>query len=154
MKRLLFLIFIFPVIASGQLDFEPKTFRLDFVKLPELESLISIPRVAAPDYSGARGHRLPSFKLNRQNYREPVSMYEAMASSQNMVQSNITISMDPKEYGIFGSNSSYKADSSTKIRNQVYEDVSRPFLYPAPTYYYPYKSSRFGIHGGYSPYLR
>ena len=154
MKKLLFLLLLFPVIASAQLDFESNKFKLDFVKLPEIESLMGTSLPSESNLLKKSLKKLPSFKMNKQNYREPVSMFEAMASSQNMVQSNITISLDPREYGIYGGNSSYQADGSTKVRNQVYEDVSQPFLYPTH-YYYPYnRTSRFGIHAGYSPYLR
>ena len=154
MKKLLFLLLFFPLIASAQLDFESNKFKLDFVKLPEIESLISTPLPSESNFLKKSLKKLPSFKMNKQNYREPVSMFDAMANTESYVQSDIQISLDPKEYGIFGGNSSYNADGSTKVRNQVYEDVSQPFLYPTH-YYYPYKrTSRFGIHAGYSPYLR
>jgi len=107
MKKLLFLLFLFPLIASAQLDFESNKLKLDFVNLPEVESLMSTSLLPSNSgFSKKISSKLPSFKMNKNNYREPVSMYDAMAASENYVKSDIQISLDPKEYGVYG-NSSY-----------------------------------------------
>lgn len=129
MKKLLFLLVFFPLIASAQLDFETNKFRLDFVKLPEIESLMSTSLPSESNFSNKYSKKLPSFKMNKQNYREPVSMYEAMAVNESFVKSDIEISLDPKEFGVYGGNSSYTADGSTKVKNIVYKDASRGFLF-------------------------
>ncbi|MDN3724042.1 hypothetical protein QRD02_06580 [Aequorivita sp. SDUM287046] len=128
MKKLLFLLLFFPIMASAQLDFESNKFKLDFVKLPEVESLMSTTLPSNTDFSKKISSKLPSFKLDKNNYRQPVSMYDAMAANENYVQSKIQISLDPKEYGVYGGNSSYTPDGSTKVKNIAYKDASRGFL--------------------------
>lgn len=129
MKKLLILIVLFPLMASAQLDFETNKFKLDFVKLPEIESLMSTSLPSNSDFSNKYSKKLPSFKLSKENYREPVSMYDAMATSDSYVKSDLKISLDPKEYGIYSGNSSYSSDDATKVRNSVYKDASRGFFF-------------------------
>ncbi|WP_026450112.1 hypothetical protein [Aequorivita capsosiphonis] len=129
MKKLLFLLLLFPLIASAQLDFETNKFKLDFVKLPEIESLMTTSLPSNSGFSNKYSKKLPSFKMSKDNYREPVSMYEAMATSDSYVKSDLKISLDPREYGIYGGNSSYSADGSTKVKNISYKE-SRGYLRP------------------------
>lgn len=116
-------------MASAQLDFETNKFKLDVVKLPEIESLMTSSLPSNSDFSNKYSKKLPSFKLSKENYREPVSMYEAMATSESYVKSDLKISLDPKEYGIYGGNSSYSSDGSTKVKNMVYKDAARGFYF-------------------------
>lgn len=152
MKNILFIFLFFPLIASAQFDFETNKFKLDVVKLPEIESLMTTSLPSNSGFSNKYSKRLPSFKLNKENYREPVSMFEAVTASENTLKSNITISLDPREYGVFTNNQNVNADSATKVRNSVYEDASQPFLYSYPSYNRSYRSTGFGIYGGYSTY--
>ena len=152
MKKLLFLLLLFPIITSAQFDFDTNTFRLDFVKLPEVESLMTSSLPSNSNFSNKYSKKLPSFKMNKENYREPVSMFEAVIASQYIQKSDITISLDPREYGVFTNNQNSNTDGATKVRNSVYEDASQPFLYSYPSYNRPYRSTGFGIYGGYSPY--
>lgn len=129
MKKYLYLIILFPLVASAQLDFETNKFKLDFVKLPEIESLMTTSLPSESNFSSKYSKKLPSFKLSKENYREPVSMYEAMATSENYVKSELKITLDPREYGIYGGNSSYSSDASTKVKNISYKE-SRGYLRP------------------------
>ncbi len=151
MKKLLFLLLLFPMAVMAQFDFEQNKMKLDFVKLPRVESLLSSP-LPTENFSKLALGRLPSFKLNKNNYREPVSMLEATIASEQSMDSNIKISIDPSEYRVFGDSKAYQADSSTQVRNAVYEDVSQPFLLTDRYYRNPYRVGRFGISGGYYPY--
>jgi hypothetical protein len=128
MKKLLFLLLFFPLIASAQLDFESNKFKLDFVKLPEIESLISSSLPLNTGFSKKISSKLPSFKMNKSNYRQPVSMYEAMAANDTYVKSDIQISLDPREYGVYGGSSSYSSDGASKVKNIAYKDASFGFL--------------------------
>ncbi len=81
-------------------------------------------------------------------------MFEVMATQQSYVQSNIQISLDPSEYGVYGGNSSYTADGSTSVRNIAYKE-SRGFLRPElmPYSYGVYnRSRRSGFYVGYGIY--
>ena len=155
MKKLLFLLLVFPLIAAAQLDFESNKFKLDVVKLPEIESLMSVSLPSNSNFANKYSNKLPSFKLSKENYREPVSMFEVMAASESYVQSNIEISLDPREYGIYSGNSSYRADSSTSVENIVYKE-SRGFLRPElMPYSYPYyqrPNRRSGFYVNYGIY--
>ncbi len=129
MKKLVFLVLLFPLFSFGQLDFGSFTGKIDLVSLPEIESLGSL---SFSDNSGfilKNSNKLPSFKLNKNNYREPVSMLEAMASAENYVESNIQISLDPKSLGIYGGSSNYSADGSTKVKNTVYKEANSGFWF-------------------------
>ena len=155
MKKLLFILLVFPLIASAQLDFETNKFKLDVVKLPEIESLMTTSLPSNSDFSNKYSKKLPSFKLSKENYREPVSMFDVMATNQSYVQSNIQISLDPSEYGVFGGNSSYTADGSTAVKNIAYKE-SRGFLRPE-LIYYPYNyyqrpTRRSGFYVDYGVY--
>ena len=152
---MLFILLVFPLIASAQLDFETNKFKLDVVKLPEIESLMTTSLPSNSDFSNKYSKKLPSFKLSKENYREPVSMFDVMATNQSYVQSNIQISLDPSEYGVFGGNSSYTADGSTAVKNIAYKE-SRGFLRPE-LIYYPYNyyqrpTRRSGFYVDYGVY--
>jgi len=154
MKKLLFLLFFFPMMASSQLDFETNKFKLDFVKLPEIESLMSTSLPSESNFSNKYSKRLPSFKMNKQNYREPVSMFDAMATTESYIPSDIQISLDPREYGVYGGNSIYSADGSTSVRNIAYKE-SRSYLRPELLQYnygyYP-RPRRSGFYVDYGIY--
>ncbi|MCB0465307.1 MAG: hypothetical protein KDC78_06480 [Aequorivita sp.] len=156
MKKLLFLLLLcFPLIVSAQLDYESNKFKLDFVRLPEVESLLSISLPSNSDFTKKISKRLPSFKMDKNNYREPVSMYDAMAANTKQVRSNIQISLDPREYGVYGGNASYSADGSTQVKNMVYQEsrgLLRPELMPYSYGYYQRPSRRSGFYVGYGIY--
>lgn len=128
MKRIWFLIYLLPFLATAQLDFESYKGKLNFVDLPPVQEVVSNPFLEAKPKGTNNLRKLPSFRLNKENYREPVSVFEAMASSEKYVKSDIEISINPKEYGIYG-NSNYSPDSSTKVTNSVYKDAGRGFFY-------------------------
>lgn len=128
MRKLLILLLLLPMIASAQLDFESNKFKLDFVSLPEVESLLSTSLPSRTDFSNKKSNKLPSFKMNKNNFREPVSLYDAMAANENYIKSDIKITLDPKEYGVYG-NSSYTSDGATKVKNIAYKDATRGFLF-------------------------
>ena len=154
MKKLLFLFLVFPLMASAQLDFESNKFKLDVVKLPEIESLMSVSLPSNSHFSTKNTNKLPSFKLSKENYREPVSMFEAMAVDESYVSSEIQISLDPREYGVYGGNSIYSADGSTSVRNIAYKE-SRSYLRPELLQYnygyYP-RPRRSGFYVDYGIY--
>ncbi|AFL82042.1 hypothetical protein Aeqsu_2587 [Aequorivita sublithincola DSM 14238] len=154
MKKLLFLLLIFPLIASAQLDFETNKYKLDFVKLPEIESLMSTPINSNSDFSAKYSKKLPSFKLSKENYREAVSMLDVMATHEGYVKSDLKISLDPKEYGVYGGNSSYSADGSTAVKNISYKE-SRSYLRPELmpySYGFYQRPRRSGFYVGYGVY--
>lgn len=55
-------------------------------------------------------------------------MSEAIATNQSYVKSDIQISLDPRELGIYGGSSSYQADGSSKVKNIAYKDAARGFF--------------------------
>ncbi len=154
MKKLLFLLLLFPLITSAQLDYESNKFKLDFVKLPEVESLMSTSLPSNSSFSKNISKKLPSFKLSKENYREAVSMFDVMATNESYVESDIKISLDPKEYGVYGGNSSYSADGSTSVKNISYKESQgylRPELMPYSYGFYQ-RPQRSGFYVGYGIY--
>jgi len=130
MKKVWLLILLFPFLASAQLDFESYKGKLNFVELPVIQEVVSNPFLdAKPKTTRNNVQKLPSFRLNKNNYREPVSVFDAMVASESYVESDLKITIDPREYGVYGGNSSYAPDASTKVQNTVYKDASRGFLF-------------------------
>ena len=155
MKKLLILLFLFPLIASAQLDFESNKFKLDFVSLPEVESLLTTSIPVDASFGTKSLKKLPSFKMDKNNYREPVSMFDVMAANQNYVKSNIQISLDPREYGVYGGNTTYTADGSTSVKNIAYKESRgflRPELMPYTYGYYQRPARRSGFYVDYGIY--
>jgi len=113
----------------AQLDFESNKAKLDMVYLPEIESLMDTPFARKGSFMNKYSNKLPSFKLSKENFRKPVSMSEAMAAAENYVESGIKVSLDAKSFGIYGGNSSYSADGSTKVKNIAFKEATRGFLY-------------------------
>src|SRR5690554_4463683 len=120
MKRLVFLLIFFPLFAFSQLDLESNRARFNMVPLPALESPMLTPMPNKIDFLDNQSRKLPSFRLSKENFREPVSMAEAMLTAENYVESRIQVSLNAKNYGIYAGNSSYSADGSTKVKNIVY----------------------------------
>lgn len=129
MKRLLLLLLLLPFFSMAQLDFESNKAKLYTVFLPEIESLMDTPMSSKGSFTNKYAKKLPSFKLNKENFRKPVSMSEAMATAENYVESGIKVSLDAKSFGIYGGNSGYSADGSTKVKNIAYKDATRGFLF-------------------------
>ena len=129
MKKLLFLLLFLPLIASAQLDLESFKGKLNFVELPIVPNVVESPMTFKSSETNNTSRRLPSFRLSKKNYREPVSVFDAMAASESYVKSDIQLNMNSKEYGLYGGSSSYSADSSTKVKNLVYKDAARGFYF-------------------------
>lgn len=129
MKKLLFLFLFLPLLASAQLDFESNKGKLNFVSLPEVENIFDSPLQGNDYFVKKYSRKLPSFKLSKENYRQPVSMSEAFAASQTYAESNLKPTINVKALGISGGNSNYSSDSSTKVKNAVYKDASSGFYF-------------------------
>lgn len=99
------------------------------VYLPEIESLMDTPMPSKIRFLNKYSNKLPSFRLSKENYRQPVSMYDAMASGNEYVESSIKTTLNTKNFGISAGNSSYTADVSTKVENLAYKDATRGFLF-------------------------
>ena len=56
-------------------------------------------------------------------------MSEVIANNQSYIKSDLQISLDPRELGIYGGSSSYQADGSTKVKNIAYKDAARGFFF-------------------------
>lgn len=129
MKKLLFLLFLIPLFGSAQLDFESQKGKLNFVELPVVPNVVDSPLFLQSSTLKNTSGKLPSFRLNKKNFREPVSVFDAMAASQSYVNSELQINLNAKEFGIYAGSSSYTPDSSTKVKNIAYKDASRGFLF-------------------------
>lgn len=133
MKKLWVLFLFIPFLASAQLEFESYIGKLDFVELPEIKEVVSNPFLAGkPTRTDNTLRKLPSFRLSKDNFREPVSVFDAMAASETYVKSTLEVKIDPREYSVYGGNngnSKYTPDTSTKVTNSVYKDASHGFYF-------------------------
>src|SRR5699024_6193031 len=130
MKKIWLLFFLFPLFATAQLDFESYRGKLNFVELPAVKEVVSNPFLnAKPNKSTGSLRKLPSIRLSKDNFREPVSVFDAMAASENFVKSDLKVTINPREYSVYGGNSSYPPDGSTRVTNSVYKDAARGFFY-------------------------
>lgn len=129
MKKILFLIFLFPLALSAQLDLEKYRGKLNYVDLPIVEDVVGNPFLnSGPVVKNNRLRKLPSFRLSKQNFREPVGMLEAITASENYKKpSDITLNINPKDYGVYGGNSRYSSDASSKVKNEAYREATRGF---------------------------
>lgn len=128
MKKIFLLLLLFPMLVSAQFDLETFKGKMNVISLPVVEKATDSPLISDLGFVRKYSKKLPSFRLSKENYRQPVSMFEAMAASENYVESKIKISLDPSELGIYGGNSNYSADGSTKVKNIVYKDAGSNFL--------------------------
>lgn len=126
MKKWLFFSFLFPLAVSAQLDFESYKGKLNFVELPVVPDVFDTPISILKSKTATT--RFSNFQLNRHNFREPVNMMEAMIAAESFQETSIELSIDPREYGVYGGNSSYSADSATKVKNTAYKDAARGFF--------------------------
>lgn len=125
MKKILLLLLFFPLMVSAQLDFETYKGKLNFIELPAVNTLPELPTILERSVSSSNPFSV--FRLNRQNFREPVSMMDAMMAMEQTPQSNLQINIDPREYGVLGGSSSYTPDGSTQVKNAAYKEASRGF---------------------------
>lgn len=126
MKKILLLFFLFPLMLSAQLDFESYRGKLNFVELPIVTTEFQLPLVLKK--SASPGNPFSVFRLNRQNFREPVNMMEAMIASEESPKSKLQLNIDPREYGVSAGSSSYSTDGATKVNNSAYREASRGFF--------------------------
>lgn len=129
MKKLLFLLLILPLLSSAQVEFGSMGTKQDQVYFPAIKSLAPIPNSNKLNFIKKNSRTFPTFRLSKENYRQPVSMSEYLASNDNYVESEIKTSLNAKNFGISTGNSSYSADGSTKVKNFVYKDASQGFLF-------------------------
>lgn len=130
MKKIWLIIVLFPLCATAQLDFESYKGKLNFIDLPVIKEVVTNPFLDAnPTKTDNQLRKLPSFRLSKDNFREPVSVFDAMAASENYIKSDLKVTIDPREYNIYGGNNQYSPDGSTKVTNSVYKDAASGFFY-------------------------
>ena len=118
---------LFPALAVAQYDFDTRYFTMDATALPEIESLTTFSLATTSKFS----KKLPTFKMSRENYQQPVNMFEAVTSQQQYVNSELQIMLDAKEYGSGG----YQTDGTTTVTNLAYKEATRgglDFVSPCP----------------------
>ncbi len=134
MKKILIAILIFfPLILLGQNDFDTRYFTINAKSLPELPQITSssFTLYKAPVLS----QKLPSFKMTKENFWQPVDMAEAISDSRKFVNSAVNINpINAKEYGLTGYGS-YPADKNSAPVNIVYkESRGLDLLDPCPPF--------------------
>ena len=136
MKRIVFILVLFPLLALGQYDMETRYFTMDASSLPDTEELSSFDIDFGENRSFQKMHITDFNKVTSSNYWQAVDMMAALEAEQNLVTApNIDLpKLNQKEFGITvsvnGSNS-FNGTSRTRVRNTVYQE-SRPVFFCAP----------------------
>ncbi len=145
MKKIgLFVLFLLPMLASAQYDFETRYFTIKATSLPEIEDLTTFSVETAPKFFA----KVPTFKMNRENYRQPVNMGEAVLESQNYIESSLEIDLN-SNYG-FAKKGEYVSDGKTTVKNLVYQESrGLDLLSPCPPYGICARCAPFRINRGY-----
>lgn len=145
MKKIgLILLLLLPLLASAQYDFETRYFTIEATSLPEIEDLTTFSLETAPKFFG----KVPTFKMNLENYRQPVNMGVAVLESQNFVESSLALDLN-SDYG-FATKGQYISDGKTTVKNLVYkESRGLGLLSPCPPYGICARCAPFRINRGY-----
>ncbi len=122
MKRGVFLLLFFPLLASAQYDFDTRYYTITSESLPEIEELTSAPFSLEKGPSITK--KLKTFQMNAENYRQPVDMATAVNENQKFVQRKVDIApLQEQFFGLRGGNKMYQADGATGVKNIAYKEV-------------------------------
>ena len=121
MKKLVLLLFLLPVVAVSQYDFETRYFTIDASSLPEVDDLVSISLFKTPT---PLNYKVPDFKVNENNYRTPVDMMTAISEKErffNRKQEYDVSAIQSQYAGIGGTK--VLSDGKTTVTNTVYKEA-------------------------------
>ncbi|MBX2827377.1 MAG: hypothetical protein KTR22_04410 [Flavobacteriaceae bacterium] len=145
MKKLCYILFLLPILAWSQYDFETRYFTIDATSLPSMpdEFSLNLDFEGTPNFE--RKTMKDFFKVTVENYYQPVAMSEAYSETLQYRNSDITAEDLQAQYGrVSGGTAQYGADGATKVKNVVYkEQRGLDFLDPCPP---------FGVCGRCAPY--
>ena len=134
MKRIFFILTLFPALAMGQYDFENRYFTLTDESLPEISAFdidfgekSPFKKLSFYDYS----------KVTVENYYQPVDMMAALDQQSSLLEApGINIpALNQKEFGFsFSVNGNNSRDGTTNygVRNTVYREA-RSVYFCAPS---------------------
>ena len=134
MKRIFFILTLFPALAMGQYDFENRYFTLTDESLPEISAFdidfgekSPFKKLSFYDYS----------KVTVENYYQPVDMMAALDQQSSLLEApRINIpALNQKEFGFsFSVNGNNSRDGTTNygVRNTVYREA-RSVYFCAPS---------------------
>lgn len=112
--------FILPLAASAQYDFENRFLRMEANALPEVESLSNISLYNGPSTSYST--KLKTFQMNARNYRQQVDMMAVVESQSSFIRQDYDLSfLQDQFYG--SSEEGYQSDGATRVKNTVYQEV-------------------------------
>jgi len=164
MKKLLFILFLIPVLAIGQSDFDTRQVSIEATPSVEIKGLELMPyRVfgnrqgfgALPVYTP----NLAPVSVSGNDYWQPVDMVQAANQDNNFIDARPT-SNNPfaarlnnqfVQPGLQGANkfNVYNNDEYSRVNNSVYQNQTMPY-YGNPYY----RSSQYGNPYYYNPYYR
>ncbi len=157
MKKLVFILFILPVLAIGQSDFDTQYFSIEATPSPEIKSLELVPYKVFGDRQnfGNISVFTPSLapvSVSTNDYWQPVDMIEASTKDNNFIDSRPTgnnpfaarLNSQFVQPGLQGPNrfKAYSDDEYSRVNNSVYKSQTMPYYgnpyYGNPYYYNPY----------------
>ncbi len=137
MKKICYILFLFPLVVWSQYDFETRYFSINATALPDMpeEYSVNLSFESTPKFQKKSINDF--FKVTVENYYEPVSMSEAYEETmQYRDNSSVSAEQLQSQYGtITGGTAQYGADGASKVKNTVYkEQRGLSFLDPCPPF--------------------
>jgi len=158
MKKLLFFLFVFPVLAIGQSDFDTQYFTIEATPSPEIKSLELVPYKMFGEKKefgniSLSKYTLAPIRFSTNTHWQAVDMVEASNKDNNFIDSNsvenspFTAQLNNQfaQPGLQGVNKFkvYNDDEFSPVENSVYKDQRMPYFgnpYNGnPSYYNPYR---------------
>lgn len=122
MKKIVFLLIIFPTLLISQNDLESRFFSISSESLPVVESLSPDATFSLDSAPSLFNAPLRTFKMNVENYRESVDMMTAIANKDRFVTRDMDVEALNSKYSGLGGTAQYRADGTTKVYNRVYKE--------------------------------
>ncbi|GHC58163.1 hypothetical protein SAMN05421855_104144 [Ulvibacter litoralis] len=143
MKKIIcIVVFLLPLLASAQFDFDTRYFTINATSLPDVPQInedFQVKRSPSEKAGTFTLENTPTFaatlnaiKISATNYWEPVNMMDAVTVSTNYLDKTLSIApVDSNRFGFSG----YTSDASSKVKNTVYSEVrGLDILDPCPPF--------------------
>ncbi|PVW15799.1 hypothetical protein [Marixanthomonas spongiae] len=164
MKKLVFILLLFPVFGIGQRDFDTRYISIEATPSVEIKGLELMPyKVFGERHQfGALPAYLPNLApvaVSGKDYWQPVDMFSAATKNNNFIDAKATgdnpfaarLNNQFAQPGLNGNNrfKVYADDEYSRVNNSVYENQTMPYF--GNPYY---RGSQYGNPYYYTPYYR
>ncbi|RFN57936.1 hypothetical protein [Marixanthomonas ophiurae] len=164
MKKLLSILFLIPVLALGQSDFDTRQVSIEAIPSVEIKGLELMPYRLFGDRQGFGAlpvyiPNLAPVSVSEKDYWQPVDMVQAATQDNNFIDSRSTnnnpfaarLNNQFAQSGLKRANkfNVYTDDEYSRVNNSVYQNQTMPYF--GNPYY---RGSQYGNSYYYNPYYR